>query len=484
MLVKTLLSLLLAGVAVSTSHGANANVVTYPGPEGETPSPDYQVRVNDRPLFVYGAKVRQQIAKPPGSIWTHEFPAKGELASFAYFDFEGKVSVAVAPQRPFKTATVHPLSFGIKPAIEGQTIRFELDRPRKLTVMLDGSDQRPLHLFANALETDTPKRGGPNVLYFGPGVHKIGTTRVESGQRVYIAGGAIVRGQILPDEKPTVSKRTGLKHYGGAILSLDKAANVRISGRGILDGGDMPHASKGLITLSGASDVRIEGIILRDSPNWNVCIASSEKVVASDLKLVSGRLNSDGINPVNSRTVRIRDCFIRNHDDSIAVKATRPEGESSDILAENCIIWNDWGYALGITYETRAPIHDVTFRNCDVLTALFAPLGIYMVDAATVSNIAFEDIRVEATHDKLLRVAIGHDMWATDPQRGHIRGIRFKDVQFTGRGAPASEIAGFDATHLVEDVTFENLTIGGKRITHAASGRFAINPHTKDIRFK
>jgi hypothetical protein len=107
-----------------------------------------------------------------------------------------------------------------------------------------------------------------------------------------------------------------------------------------------------------------------------------------------------------------------------------------------------------------------------------------MVDAATVSNIAFEDIRVEATHDKLLRVAIGHDMWATDPQRGHIRGIRFKDVQFTGRGAPASEIAGFDATHLVEDVTFENLTIGGKRITHAASGRFAINPHTKDIRFK
>ncbi|HRT96028.1 MAG TPA: hypothetical protein P5532_16505, partial [Planctomycetota bacterium] len=170
-------------------------------------------------------------------------------------------------------------------------------------------------------------------------------------------------------------------------------------------------------------------------------------------------------------------------DDSIAVKATRPEGECADILAEGCIIWNDWGYALGVTYETRAPIHDVTFRNCDVLTALFAPLGVYMVDSATVSNIAFEDIRVEATRDKLLRIAIGHDMWATDTKRGHIRSIRFTDVQFTGKGAPASEIKGFDAEHLVEDVTFTRLRIGGKAITSAAEGRFTLNAHTKGVQF-
>ncbi len=463
---------------------AGESLRVYPAPEGEPASADYKVIVNDKPVFVYQAKVRQEIAKPKGSIWTHDVGCKTEIASLAYFDFAGTVEVAVTPTRPFKAATLHPLSFGIKPAIEGQTIRFALDRPRKLTILLDGSDKQALHLFANAMETDAPKPGDRNVLYFGPGVHKIGSTKLKPGQRVYIAGGAVVRGQILPDEQPQLSKRTGLKHYSGAVLHLDKADGVRISGRGILDGGDMPHAARSLILVANSKDVTLEGIILRDSPNWNVCIHSSERVVARDLKLVSGRLNSDGINPVNSRKVEIRDCFIRNHDDSIAVKATRPEGDCADILAEGCIIWNDWGYALGITYETRAPIHGVTFRNCDVLTALFAPLGVYMVDSATVSNIAFESIRVEATRANFIRIAIGRDMWATDPQRGHIKDIRFKNVAFTGKTPPPSEIAGFSPEHPVEDVTFDNLTIGGKRITSAAEGRFAINPHTKGIVFK
>lgn len=468
------------GVAMGT---AGETLRIYPAPEGEAASADYTVSVNDKPVFVYQAKVRQEIAKPPGSIWTHEVGCKAEIASLAYFDFEGVAHVAVTPARPFKSATIHPRSLGIQPSIEGQAIRFSLDTPRKLTILLDGSDKQALHLFANGLEADAPKPDDPNVLYFGPGVHKIGSTRLKPGQRVYLAGGAVVRGQILPDEQPQLSKRTGLKHYSGAVLHLDKADGARISGRGILDGGDMPHAARSLILVANARDVMVEGIILRDSPNWNVCIHSSERVVARDLKLVSGRLNSDGINPVNSRKVEIRDCFIRNHDDSIAVKATRPEGDCADILAERCIIWNDWGYALGITYETRAPIHDVVFRDCDVLTALFAPLGVYMVDSATVSNVAFEGIRVEATRDKFIRIAIGHDMWATDRQRGRIRGIRFRDVAFTGQGAPSSEIKGFDAEHLVEDVTFTNLRIGGKAIGSAAEGRFSLNPHARDVRF-
>ncbi len=477
-------SLLGWGIIMSATGIGGEALRLYPGPEGEVPSADYKVSVNGQQVFVYQAKVRQEIAKPKGSIWTHDVGCKAEVASLAYFDFAGTVRVAISVARPFKSATVHPLSYGIKPEISGRDIWFHLQQPRKVTVLLDGSDKQALHIFANGMEADAPKPDDPNVLYFGPGVHKIGSTRLKSGQRVYIAGGAVVRGQVLPDEKPQLSKRTGLKHYGGAILHMDKVEGVRISGRGILDGGDMPHAARSLILVANSKDVTVEGIILRDSPNWNICIANSDRVVARDLKLVSGRLNSDGINPVNSRKVEIRDCFIRNHDDSIAVKATQPEGDCADILAEGCIIWNDWGYALGITYETRAPIHDVAFRNCDVLTALFAPLGVYVVDSATVSNIAFENIRVEAAPAKLIRIAIGHDMWATDPRRGRIRGVRLKDVAFTGKGTPPSEIAGFSPEHLVEDVAFDNLTIAGKRIASPAEGRFAINPHTKGIVFR
>ena len=472
------------GIAMTCAYAGSSKLVTYPGPEGEAPSRDYEVRVNEQALFVYTAKVRQAISKPSGSIWTHEMGAQAEIASFAYFDFNARVTVAVTPKRAFQQATIHPLSYGIKPAIDGRTIRFELDRPRKLTILLDGSDKRPLHLFANALEVDPPKPNDPNVIYFGPGVHRIGTTRPKGGQTVYIAGGAVVRGQILPDEKPRVSKRTGLKHYGGAILSLERVSKVRIRGRGILDGGDMPHAAKTLITLSGASDVEIDGIIVRDSPNWAVCIHSSQGVRVTNMKQISGRLNSDGINSVNSRRVRIRDCFVRSHDDSIVVKTTRPEGEASDIEVDDCIIWNDWGYALGITYETRAPIHHVTFRNCDVLHVRFAALGIYMVDSATIRDITFDDIRVEGTRDKLICVRIGSDMWGTDPERGHIRDVLFKDIRFSGARLPSSEIAGFDPKHRVENITLRKLRHRDKPIANAAEGRFAVNPHTSNIRFE
>jgi hypothetical protein len=456
----------------------------YPAPPEEAPSPDFTVEANGQPVFVYQAKVRHEIAKPPGSIWTHEMGAKAEMASFACFDFDGKVAVAVKPNRPFQKATLHPASYGIQARAEGGVVRFELDQPRKLTLLLDGSDQRPLHLFTNPLETDVPKQGDPNVIYFGPGVHKTGPIEVKSGQTVYLAGGAIVRGQILPDEKPTHSARTGLNHYG-PLIHVQNASNVRVRGRGILDGGDMPHASRALVVIAGSSDVQVDGIVIRDSPNWAVSMhGGSERVTVTNVSQISGRLNSDGINSVNSRAIRIRNCFVRNRDDSIVIKTTQPKGEASDILVEGCVIWNDWGYALGITYETRAPIHGVVFRDCDVLDALFWALGIHVVDSATMSDIRFENIRVERTRGGLIRLGITHDMWATDKERGRIRSVVFDNVRFTGPGSPRSEILGLDPAHRVEDVTFRNLRIGGQLIRDAAQGHFNINAHTADIRFE
>ena len=470
--------------AMCSAASAGESLRIYPAPEGEAASDDFSVEVEGKPVFVYRAKVRHEISKPPGSIWTHEPGCPAEAASFAYFDSAGVVNVAVAPKRDFKSASVHPISYGIQSRIEGKAIRFELDRPRKLTILLDGSDQRPLHLFANAVEANPPKEGDPNVIYFGPGVHKTGSIQLKSGQTLYIAGGAVVKGQILPDEKPIVSERTGLKHYAGWLFHAQGVSNVRVCGRGILDGSDMPHASKGLIGIAGSSDVQVEGIIIRDAPNWAVTSHSSERVNVRDVKEISGRLNSDGINSVNSRGIRIRDCFVRNRDDSIVVKTTQPQGEASDILVEDCVVWNDWGYALGITYETRAPIHNVTFRNCDVIDVLWFALGIHVVDSGTMSDIRFEGIRVEKTRDKLIRLHIGHDMWGTDPQRGHIRSTRFKDIAVTGGHFPSSEILGCDKDHLIEDVMIENLRIHGQPIKSAADGRFTLNPFTKNVQFR
>lgn len=473
---------LVGGFAMGTAASSQPQLVLYPAPERETPSEAYRVAVNGQEVFVYRARVREEIDKRQDALWSHKHGGATDWASFAYFDFAGKVAVTIRPGRPFQKARVVPASFGIEATVKDGAVRFDLDQPRPVTILLDDTFEHPLHLFANPPETDRPDPKDPDVLYFGPGVHEIGTTRVRSGQTVYIAGGAVVRGKILPEEKGQYSEKWKVWFYE-PLLTVEKAKHVRICGRGILDGGLIPHPGKSTISVSDSSDVRIEGIIIRNSANWAVSLQGSESVRVTGIKQISGRLNSDGINPVSCRNIRIADCFIRNRDDSIAVKATMPGRPSEDIVAERCVIWNDWGFALGVTYETRAPIRNVRFRDCDVLHAEMWALGIYVVDSGTVSDVRFQNIRVEHAKDKLVRLQIHKDVWANDTEFGHIRGIRFRDISFTGQVAPRSSIQGKNDEHRVEDVTFENLRIQGKPITGAELGRFDINSFSGHIRF-
>lgn len=132
---------------------------------------------------------------------------------------------------------------------------------------------------------------------------------------------------------------------------------------------------------------------------------------------------------------------------------------------------------------THAPIRGVTFRDCDVIHSEHWALGVHVVDSATVSDVRFENIRVEHAARQLIRLNVGKDFWSTDAAAGRIRGVHFKDVAFTGGGRPRSSILGHDAHHRVEGVTLENLRIGGQAAADAASARFEINAHTKDIRF-
>ena len=100
-----------------------------------------------------------------------------------------------------------------------------------------------------------------------------------------------------------------------------------------------------------------------------------------------------------------------------------PAREAARIAVEQCTVWNDWGYALGVSYETRAPIHSVSFRDCDILFVRHWALGIHVVDSATIRDVRFEDIRVEdlalparrfGHEPKLMRVAVA---WTDDGPR-------------------------------------------------------------------
>jgi hypothetical protein len=55
--------------------------------------------------------------------------------------------------------------------------------------------------------------------------------------------------------------------------------------------------------------------------------------------------------------------------------------------------------------------------------------------------------------------------------RGKVSNILFKDIQVTGGTMPFSVFHGFDKEKNVSEVTIENLTYMGKKLTDTESGK-------------
>jgi len=465
-----LLTVLATFPAAGAESAASSHVITFPALPGLPESDDYTITANGQPVLVYQAPV-----------------LNGGPASFAQFDFSGPVEVVITARE----AALLPRSHQLTPRIQGNTVSFTLDRPRHVTLELNGRFERALHLFTNAPETDVPNPDDPRVRYFGPGVHEIGSTVIPSGTTVYLAGGAVVRGIIEKDEKPLVeSNWLGNKVYRD-LLIMEGVSDVVIRGRGVLDLSALPWHSRLGIRLAHSSRIRVEDLLILDAPGWVVGMFSSEDVTVRNLKQICARENSDGIDISNSRDVLVENCFLRNNDDPICVKtvAPPPEPESQRIRVRNCIIWNERARGLGITSETRAGIRDVTFENCDIIRDFSvnpecAALAILVSDSGTIRNIRFENIRIEHARTRLVNLWIGEDRWGTDGERGRIDGVVFKDIAYGGAGRPPILVTGHSPDHLVENVTFENLTFNGEPASDLASAPITANEHTRNIRIK
>ncbi len=149
------------------------------------------------------------------------------------------------------------------------------------------------------------------------------------------------------------------------------------------------------------------------------------------------------------------------------------------------VVWNDRARGLGITNETRANISNVLFQDCDVIHDMgICSLAILVSDSGTMSDIRFEDIRLEDVRSCLADCWIGSDMWGHDKTRGHINGVTFRNITVTGRNFPVSRLTGFDGSHLIENLTFEQLNIDGKLIDSLAAGKFTTNAHVRNVRFE
>ncbi len=456
----TILLLLAApvGLAVAT---ARADVLTYPAPAGEPLSPDYEVWADGKKVDVYTARVLD----PPfaGKSWDFGGPY-----SFANFDMAGRVTVRITSKKPLRDTVIRPQSAGVKPMLEGDNaLTLTLDAPRKLSIEPDGK-KGPLLLFANPIEADAPKPGEAGVLYFGPGIHKPGRIDVTGGQTLYLAGGSVVKGAVAAE-----------------------GDNIRIRGRGILDGNDYEwrKGPYGVTIGIHGSNVEVSGITIRGSSHWTIVPRASHHVTIRNVKLCGSRVqNDDGINPCNSQDVLITDCFIRSDDDCVALKGldlSAPNASVERITVENCTLWCDRARIFLLGHESRAPfMRNITLRNLDIVHFSMTAFLLEPGEEMRLEDVTIENVRVNGEgQQELIRLKPTVNQYMKVKTPGFISNVTFRNIEVAGRPGPYRvQLAGADAEHGVRQVTFESVSITGNSLNRG-SDAVSIGSHVDDVRF-
>ena len=469
--------LMLLSAGACLAEGEKTYLTVYEGPKTMSTSSTARVKVNGVELFVYDVMVNHE------HIWNaNTVPVTTPMT---YFDFDGTARIALTMpglEKGVESAEVLPSSYGIVPGVRDGEVTFTVTEPGQYTVILNGSVNKAVHIFANPLEEDVPDPDDPDVFYIGPGEWVMDAIALTDGQTLYISGGAVLH----------------------SIISVANAKNVTIRGRGIIDGSDYPawnqpgSYARVPIDINHSKDVKVEGVIVANSNCWNVNSYSSARVDIRNVKVISGRQNGDGFTFQSCTDHTVTGCFARTWDDSLVIK--NYSGSTKGITFKNIQVWTDLAQSMEIGYETDKgltldpEISDVTFEDITVLYNFHQPvISIHNSDDAWVHSITYRNIVVEHAYmqgdngynNELIEMTLQNSSWSTVRDEFGVTsdvlidGLTVLDT-LDGK-VPASRLSGQGEDNMITGVTLRNIVINGERITDLKTLKLRMNEYCDGI---
>ena len=449
-----------------------ASLVTYPAPEGAPLNDDFRVRVR-----LAGGEWQ----RVDTYLWKVDRVEAGrhtaEPSSVAYFDFDGTVEVEVTSLKGrIDSCRVRPLSYGIAADVSGDKLTFTLDRPRMLSVEVNGDIFHNLQLFANASQPKVKK--GKNVRYYGPGYYDLkgDSIHLKTGETLFIDGGAYIKGYVST--------------YG--------SDNVRIVGHGIVN----PERQQAGIMVRYSKNVTVDGPVTTQLP-----VGGSDGVSVSNAKCISWYGWGDGMNVFASNNVTYNHVFCRTSDDCSTIYCTRKgyHGGCRNIKVTDAVYWADVAHPIMIglhgDISRNEVIEDVVYEDVDILDQAEKQIdyqgciGINNGDNILVRDITFRRFRVESLRCGMLfnfRVCF-NQKYCSAPGRG-IENVTVDGLTYNGRQPNMSIMAGYNEGRKIKGVKINGLVINGTPIYDTMPSKPAwyktadfagifIGEHVEDVTF-
>ena len=285
---------------------------------------------------------------------------------------------------------------------------------------------------------DAAHEAGGGQVTFPKGTYLSGALFVKSNVNLHIPEGVVIQA-VQDDEKfpDTWTRVAGIEmNWPAALINVYEQENVRISGKGIIDGngkywwdkfwGDPPR-SGGMwvdyterdirwavdydckrvrpVVIYKSQDVLLEDFTVKRAGFWTISLTYSERVYVKGLVIrnnIGGfGPSSDGINTDSSKDILVENCDIDCNDDNLCIKAGRDSDglrvnrPAENIVYRNCITRAGHGL-FTIGSETSGGM-----RNIEVygLEAIGTNIGIRFKSAKVrgglIENIYFHDIKME-----------------------------------------------------------------------------------------
>ena len=412
-------------------------------------SRDYRVTAEIRGEAPRSIRTFEAYQHQPGT-----FNYESEKETLARWDHDGEARIKVEILNPLiriQNVRIRPRLAGIDPVTdpEKRCVSFLLDtakeKHRILSIEIDGT-RRPLFLFTEPHESrvfspdepgavlvppseseedvidqerfDSLYRAG-DLLYFSPGVYNMEYLTARGNDKTwYLAEGAVIRLRrpaCMPSQEDRPRPRNGITLTG---------KNVRILGRGILDGKADTDAFPHPLTCHGnvlcamdSENVTVEGLMITHPMGFSL-VALRCRDVLFDLIRTAGcqdMTSNDGILIDGTKNAVVRRVFANNHDDSLEVKTHHFALTSTEnVVFEDSVVWNRGGMCLAAAWENWWDIRDVTWRRISVIhheNYGNGALCVYTGNRGRLENLLFEDIDVEDTPFGGIAVTVEKHPW-------------------------------------------------------------------------